>query len=764
LADGCLRSGIGSAQHAIQPQTNRCSMLCAHSPWTPPRESNRYGGRAILLLVCGLAAGCWFANRAAQFASAVDEPRAAGVQESDAAAANREAAATRQPILIDTDIGSDIDDAFALALALASPQLELLGVTACAAQAEERAWIVSRFLTQAGYRDIPIAAGRAPQPDYQVESQIQYRRHPAVIFNRTARPAQESASQLMARVAKERPGQVTLVALGPLTNVARLLDESPEAAAALRQIVWMGGALRVGYSGRPPAVPEWNCKHDVAAARKVLASGIPVTLVPLDATASLALSDEQRQRIFAAGNRLTFQVQNLYELWEADRRTMHRAAPAARGSATAAPTPPRADEPPVMHDAAAVAVVARPQWWQFDEVVLHIDDSGQMHEGRGPFKVRVARWAQRDAFLPWLVERLVAAGPATFPAPPGNRAALVDRGAFPHRVHVVEDYETDIERRWWMVGVPETDDLPGTGRRACRGVLTLDFDDRMGDTSTAYRAVIFNPVPGPPMGRAPRLAFRYKLRGADTLRIQLYSLTNGYHRYLSLSGLPQDQWHEAAVDLTAMRRPDGSGGPLSEDERIDDIQFYVDPRAELLIDDIVLYDAALAGETRPFPQRIVFTAWFDTGRQGQEWPGAYAIVPHAPPRTWKFARTVEAESQEHAWIRLSMRGARPLEFPLELSFRYRLQGQGAVRVGLFHDGEAVTRLVDLPRLARDQWSEHTLSLRAAGGDGHPSDADQPKGVTANLQADEIRFLLPRGSTLDVDDVLLYVPAPQGHGR
>ena len=53
------------------------------------------------------------------------------------------------------------------------------------------------------------------------------------------------------------------------------------------------------------------------------------------------------------------------------------------------------------------------------------------------------------------------------------------------------------------------------------------------------------------------------------------------------------------------RRPDGSGGPLAEDERIDDIQFYIDPRAELLIDDIVLYEAAPDGEKRPFPARVL---------------------------------------------------------------------------------------------------------------------------------------------------------------
>lgn len=97
---------------------------------------------------------------------------------------------------------------------------------------------------------------------------------------------------------------------------------------------------------------------------------------------------------------------------------------------------------------------------------------------------------------------------------------------------------------------------------ACRAILTQDFDDKQGALQTLYQAVIFNPVPGPPMGKSPRLSFRYFLRGTDTLRVQIYSLTNGYHRYLSLSGLPQGRWEHGCVEMTQVRRPDGTGGPL----------------------------------------------------------------------------------------------------------------------------------------------------------------------------------------------------------
>src|SRR5262245_29236475 len=151
-------------------------------------------------------------------------------------------AAERTPVLIDTDIGADIDDAFALALALASPELEVVGVTTVGGgnaydpyvgqrkdRDDHRAWLVCRFLTQAGAKPSPVAAGADPQPKLPMDWQIQYRRHPAAIYNRTFKPVKESDVELMARLAKERDG-LTIIALGPLTNVARFLKEEPDAA------------------------------------------------------------------------------------------------------------------------------------------------------------------------------------------------------------------------------------------------------------------------------------------------------------------------------------------------------------------------------------------------------------------------------------------------------------------------------------------------------------------------------------------------------
>ncbi len=621
----------------------------------------------------------------------------------------------KTPILLDTDIGSDIDDAFALALILASPELDLQGVTTCASSAEDRAWMVCRFLTAVGRKDVPVAWGRDPQPESAIADQIQYRRHPAVIFNRTSKPVQESAVDFLYAKLKAQQGKLTIVAIGPLTNIARLLTDHPDCKPWIKRIVIMGGSIKAGYEGKAGPEAEWNIKTDVAAARTVFTAGVPLTVAPLDATAALQLEEVQRKQLFAACTPLTMQVQALYQLWDK-------------------PTP-------TLFDPVAVTLAFDDQFFTLEDLRLEVDDKGFTRVVKGAANARVATAVKKDAFLKWYVER-VAAGKAVLPKPPGNAAKLSERGGFPNRVHCFEDYETDIEKRWWMSGKAETKDVPPGSTRACRGVLTQDFDDLQGDLKTMYTAVIFNPVPGPPMGKNPRLSFRYKLTGTDTLRVQIYSLTKGYHRYLSLTGLPQDKWQSATVDMTEVRRPDGTGGPLSEDERIDDVQFYVEPRAELLIDDLILYDAAVPDEKRPFPKQLLYTGWFDTGKQGKEWPGTFEIADKEG-YFWKAAKAVENAETKTPWIRLHLRGERTLGATTQLFFRYKLTGAETLQVALADRTAKETHVVDLKKLTTDKWAEATVDFPAAAKRGD--------------KVDELRFLLPKGAELLVDDVLLFEP-------
>jgi hypothetical protein len=338
---------------------------------------------------------------------------------------------------------------------------------------------------------------------------------------------------------------------------------------------------------------------------------------------------------------------------------------------------------------------------------------------------------------------------------PRNVAHPVPQGPLPLRVHVYEDYETDIEKRWWLRGVLETNNIPPAlsasvpNCRACRATQSKDFDDKMGDPAKSFKAVVFNPVPGPPMGPNTRLSFRYWLDGTDSLRAQIYSLSKGYHRFLTLTNLPQRVWQSTTVDMMDARRPDGSGGPLSEDERIDDIQFYVAPDAELLIDDIVLYEASAGGEAESFPRRVLFTGWFDTGKQGagNEWPGDFEIVKHDPPLTWKAAKSIVNPQTGRPWIRVRMRGARPLSAANRLRFRYRLSGGDRLDVALANATTGQEWNAPAREWVSGKWAEATVDFQVGEG-GH--------------LADELRFLAPTNAELLVDDLVLFEPTATAH--
>ncbi len=632
------------------------------------------------------------------------------------------------PVVIDTDIGADIDDAFALGLAITSPELDVLGITTAGRggppdpfvqhiskeRDEDRAWLVCRFLTQVGRKDIPVAAGADPQPKSEIDWQIQYRRHPAAIYNRTLKPVKESAVELLTRLAKDKDGELVVVCLGPLTNIARFIKEQPDAAKKVARFVVMGGSVAVGYDGKAKPEPEWNIKTDIPAAKAVFASGLPLTVVPLDATAVLELGEKQRDAIFAAKTPLAWQLQNLYELWD--------------------------KETPIFFDPAAVMAAVDDTRFTWKKLRLEVDDKGMTLVKQGKANARVATASRGEVLMLSIVERLRSHGKPTLPEPPKHASKFIAPGGFPARVHVAEDYDTDIEKRWWMCGKGETKDVHPDGVRSQRAVLTQDFDDRQGATGQMYRAVIFNPVPGPPMGENTRLKFRYKLMGTDTIRVQLYSLTNGYHRYLSVSGVEQGKWLEAAVDMTQMRRPDGTGGPLAKDERIDDIQFYVDPRAELLIDDVVLYAAAADGEKRPFPKRVLFAAPFDTGKQGTHWPGEFEIVNHEKPRTWKAVKSVAGKDGKPRLV-VGLRGHRRLDEKAELHFQYKFTGDGDIGVSLANPKGDGPDAKSSFKPKAGEWTEATVKFTPGKG----------------TSTDAVVFTLLEKSELLLDDVLLYTP-------
>lgn len=220
------------------------------------------------------------------------------------------------PIILDCDPGHD--DAIALVLALASPELEVKAVTSSAGNQTPDKTLrnVLRMLTLLKRSDIPVAGG-AVKPlmrDLIIADNV----HGETGLDGPALPEPDFAPQnctaveLMAKVLRESPEPVTLVATGPQTNVALLLNSHPELHAKIARIVIMGGAM--GLGNWTPAA-EFNIYVDPEAAEIVFQSGIPVVMAGLDLTHRAQIMADDIERFRAINNPVARTVAELLDFF-----------------------------------------------------------------------------------------------------------------------------------------------------------------------------------------------------------------------------------------------------------------------------------------------------------------------------------------------------------------------------------------------------------------------------------------------------------------
>ncbi len=204
-------------------------------------------------------------------------------------------------VILDTDIGTDVDDCLALALILASPELKLAAVTTAYGDTQLRARMALKLLMLRGVNDVPVAAGAEKPlldrvPVYWEGHEGQGLLAPE---DSALAPVTEHASDLIARVAMAQPGEIILIAIGPLTNVALAMLKEPRLARALAGLVIMGGVVG-GTSALHLPWTEHNFRSDPEAAQIVLASGAPMAIVPLDVTTQVRVRTVGVARLAAA--------------------------------------------------------------------------------------------------------------------------------------------------------------------------------------------------------------------------------------------------------------------------------------------------------------------------------------------------------------------------------------------------------------------------------------------------------------------------------
>ena len=300
-----------------------------------------------------------------------------------------------EKIIIDTDIGDDIDDAFAVALALRSPEFNILGITTAYGDAEAteaRAHILDRMLGEAGRTEIPVAVGvQSPFPEWYTHALSQRRYGEGGHFTHPTHP---NAVEFILEQIRRYPGQITLVTIAPLPNIAAVIDKDLTTFRKLKRIVMMGGniaPIKSDYSNEPARgpSPEWNIMMDVPAAQKVFDSGVPLYVMPLDATFHLKLDDVKRNMIFAHGNALTDALTLLYHQW---------AAYDIGGSGW---------EAPVLHDSLTLAFLLQPALCPVKPMRIRVDDKGVTRVEAGQPNANVCLHSDADGFLRLHMHRLL---------------------------------------------------------------------------------------------------------------------------------------------------------------------------------------------------------------------------------------------------------------------------------------------------------------------------------------------------------------------
>jgi purine nucleosidase len=317
-------------------------------------------GKKVLGILM-LSAGCFLAAAAPLMAQA--RP------------ANERAATQKTKIILDTDIGDDVDDAFALGLALQSPELEVVGVTTAWGDTALRARMVRRMFLETGNAEIPVAEGIGTKSRANFSQARWAERGPDG-------PKMDGVDFLLKAIGNN-PGQITLVAIGPLTNVGAAIERDPAAFRKVKRVVLMGGSVRKGYAdmGYEPdrgPQPEYNILSDVRAAQKLFSSGVPIFMMPLDSTL-LKLDELKRDLLFKQGTPLTDALTLLYH--ESERPS------------------------PTLFDAMAVAYVIAPELCPATKLHIEVDEDGSTREAKGEPNVSVCLESDSEKFFRFSMPR-----------------------------------------------------------------------------------------------------------------------------------------------------------------------------------------------------------------------------------------------------------------------------------------------------------------------------------------------------------------------
>lgn len=303
------------------------------------------------------------------------------------------------PVILDTDIGFDVDDVWALALLLRCPTLDVKLVLSSTGDTHYGAGLVAKLLTTAGRTDIPVGVG--------LSLDNQERTHAGwlgdfELQNYAGRVSEDGVGALIDCI-RDSSERVSVISIGPLANLASALARAPDITANSR-LIGMHGSVRRGYLDAPKPSREYNLIKHTAAAQRVFASDWDITLTPLDTCGSVQLQGERFSAVMAATQPLMRAVQANHFGWfdAIDWPIVRLVDPQVESS--------------VLFDTVAIYLALEEtsgiDWLELESLSIDLTDDAKTIEvtaaelQTSATQVRCAlAWRDKSAFLDWLVER-----------------------------------------------------------------------------------------------------------------------------------------------------------------------------------------------------------------------------------------------------------------------------------------------------------------------------------------------------------------------
>ncbi len=288
------------------------------------------------------------------------------------------------PVILDTDIGDDIDDTWALTLLLKSPELDLKLVTTDFRNTLYRAKIVARLLEVAHRTDVSVGIGikqadtEGPQAPWVKDYDLA--KYPGKVY-------QDGVKALIDTIMNS-PSKVTLICIGPAPNIKAALEREPRIAERAR-FVGMYGSVRRGYDGKKTPEPEWNVKSDAPASRLALTAPWDVTITPLDTCSLVRLKEAKYAAVLKSKDSLVQAMIENYRIW-------------------CGKNPERAEKASsTLFDTVAVYLAITEDFLEMERVGIRISDDGSTVEDPNGKQMNCAlNWKNLDAYENWLVTRL----------------------------------------------------------------------------------------------------------------------------------------------------------------------------------------------------------------------------------------------------------------------------------------------------------------------------------------------------------------------